>query len=46
VEATADKVGLGIVAGVTGAFALHGVASAIRAKAQPVNRTKVKVEEE
>ncbi|UCC88902.1 MAG: hydrogenase small subunit [Anaerolineales bacterium] len=46
VEATADKVGLGIVAGVTGVFALHGVASAIRAKAQPVNRSKVEVEEE
>jgi hydrogenase small subunit len=46
VETTADNVGLGIVAGVTGAFALHGIASAIRAKAQPVNRTKVEVEEE
>lgn len=46
VEANADKVGLGIVAGVTGAFAIHGIASAIRAKAQPLDKHIVEVEEE
>lgn len=35
VEATADKVGLGIVGTVAGAFALHGVISAVRSKVQP-----------
>jgi hydrogenase small subunit len=33
-----DKVGIGIVGGVTAAFAAHGVISAIRAKAQPLER--------
>lgn len=46
VEVNADKVGLGIVGAVTGVFAVHGVASAIRAKAQPIKRTEVDVEEE
>ncbi|GAB4533776.1 MAG: hydrogenase small subunit [Anaerolineae bacterium] len=46
VEANADKIGLGIVATVAGAFALHGVVSAIRAKAQPLEKHAVTVEEE
>jgi hydrogenase small subunit len=46
VEVNADKVGLGIVAGVTGVFAIHGIASAIRAKAQPLDKHVVEVEEE
>jgi len=46
VEATADKVGLGVAATVAGAFALHGVASAVRAKAQPLPKTQAQVEEE
>lgn len=36
VEADADKVGLGIFAGVAGVFAVHGVLSAIRAHRQPL----------
>lgn len=38
VEATADQVGLGIVAGVAAAFAAHGVASYVRARKQPIAR--------
>ena len=36
IEATADKVGLGVVAGVTGVFAAHGVLSAVRGRRQPI----------
>lgn len=36
IEATADKVGLGVVAGVTGVFAAHGILSAVRARSQPL----------
>ncbi|MCX7853966.1 MAG: hypothetical protein N2383_14460, partial [Caldilineales bacterium] len=36
VEATADQVGLGIVAGVAAAFAAHGIASYVRARKQPL----------
>jgi hydrogenase small subunit len=46
VEATADKIGLGIVAAVGGVFAVHGVASAVRAKRQPLERHEVEPEEE
>ncbi|RME79102.1 MAG: twin-arginine translocation signal domain-containing protein [Chloroflexi bacterium] len=46
IEATADKIGLGIAAAVGGAFAVHGVASAIRAKAQPLPKTQAHVEED
>jgi hydrogenase small subunit len=46
VEVTADQVGLGILAAVTGAFAIHGVASAIRAKSQPLERHVANLEEE
>ncbi len=38
VEADADKVGAVIAGGVAGAFALHGIASAIRARQQPIAR--------
>ncbi len=38
VEADADKVGAVIAGGVAGAFALHGIASAIRARKQPIAR--------
>ncbi len=36
VEASADRLGLGIVGGVTAAFAAHGVVSAIRARRHPI----------
>lgn len=35
VEASADKIGLAVVGGVTTAFAAHGVISAVRAQVQP-----------
>lgn len=44
-EATADTVGLGVAAVVGGAFALHGVAAAVRAKANPLQKSEAKVEE-
>jgi len=41
-----EQVGVGIVAGVTAAFAAHGVVSAVRSKAQPLDRPEeVKPEE-
>jgi len=46
VETTADKVGVGVAVAVGGAFALHGVAAAARAKANPLPKTHAKVEEE
>lgn len=46
VEATADRVGLGVAAAVTGAFAVHGVAAAIRAKSNPLPKSEAQVEEE
>jgi hydrogenase small subunit len=46
VEATADKIGLGIAAAVGGAFALHGVAAALRSRANPLPKSQAKVEEE
>lgn len=45
VEATADKIGLGVAAVVAGAFAAHGVAAAVRAKTKPLSKSKAKVEE-
>ncbi len=36
VETSADKVGMGVVAGVTGAFAMHGLVSAMRATGEPL----------
>ncbi len=36
IEESADKVGLGVVAGVTGLFAAHGVVSAVRARNKPI----------
>lgn len=44
VEATADRVGLIVAGAVGGAFALHGIAAAIRAKANPLKKTETKVE--
>lgn len=44
VEATADKIGLGLVAATAAAFAVHGVASACR-KGDAMESDKVKVEE-
>lgn len=41
-----DKVGVGVVAGVTGVFAAHGILSAVRAKMQPLERKTAQVEEE
>jgi hydrogenase small subunit len=38
VEATADQVGLGLVAGVAAAFTAHGVLSYVRARKQPLAR--------
>jgi len=46
VETSADKVGVGVVAGVAGAIALHGVASAIRAKSQPLDKQETVEKEE
>ena len=46
VEVTADQVGLGIAAVVGGAFAVHGVAAAIRAKTKPLPKSQAEVEEE
>ncbi len=46
VETTADTVGLGIAAAVGGAFALHGVAAAVRAKANPLPKSQADVKEE
>lgn len=45
VEATAEQLGVGIVATVTGAFATHGVISAIRSKIQPIDRHEADLEE-
>lgn len=39
-----EKVGVGVVAGVTGAFALHGVISAVRSKLQPIDRAEAEGE--
>ncbi len=36
VETTADAVGLGILGGVAGVFAAHGILSAVRARRQPI----------
>ena len=36
VEASVDAIGLGVVGGVTAAFAAHGVVSAVRARRQPI----------
>jgi hydrogenase small subunit len=44
VEATADKIGLGLVGATAAAFAVHGVASAFR-KGDAMESDKVKVEE-
>jgi hydrogenase small subunit len=41
VEATADKVGLGIAAAVGGAFTLHAAVAAIRAKLNPLPKSQV-----
>jgi len=38
VEAQADQIGLGVVGGVAAAFAAHAVASAVRARRQPIAR--------
>ncbi len=45
VDANADKVGVGIVAAVTGAFAAHGVISAIRSQTHPLNHSTAEVPE-
>jgi hydrogenase small subunit len=37
VQTTADRIGAWIVGGTAAAFAAHGVASAIRAKARPID---------
>ncbi len=46
VEAEVDKIGAGIVGAVAGTFAIHGVISAARAKAQPIERHEVSAPEE
>ncbi|RMF03739.1 MAG: twin-arginine translocation signal domain-containing protein [Chloroflexi bacterium] len=46
VEATADKIGVGVVGVVAGAFAVHGVASAVRAKKDPLPKSQAKIEED
>lgn len=46
VETSADQVGLGVAAVVGGAFAVHGVASAVRAKIKPLEKSEAKVEED
>jgi hydrogenase small subunit len=45
-DANADTVGVGIVAGVTAAFATHGVISAVRAKTHPLNLPSAEVKED
>ena len=40
VEATADKIGIGLVAGAAAAFAVHGVLSALRKDKEPADETK------
>ncbi len=46
VETTADRLGIGIVAGVSTAFAAHGVASWARARRKPLDDTVVEVSPE
>lgn len=46
VETSADQLGLGIAAVVGGAFAVHGVAAAVRAKIKPLEKSEAKVEED
>ncbi len=46
VETSADKVGVGIVAGVAAAFGAHGVISAVRARREPLARAEEPPEEE
>ncbi len=45
VEASADKIGLGIAGAVGGAFALHGVAAAMRSRVNPLPKSQAEVEE-
>jgi hydrogenase small subunit len=40
IEATADKIGLGLVAGAGAAFAVHGALNALRKDKEPVEETK------
>jgi hydrogenase small subunit len=40
IEATADKIGVGLVAGAAAAFAVHGALNALRKDKEPGNDTK------
>lgn len=46
IELPVETIGVGIVGGVTAAFAAHGILSAIRAKLQPIERPHVTVIED
>jgi hydrogenase small subunit len=45
-DANADKIGVGIVGGVTAIFAAHGVISAVRSQTHPLNHATAEVEED
>jgi hydrogenase small subunit len=40
IEATADKIGVGLVAGAAAAFAVHGALNALRKDKEPSDETK------
>jgi hydrogenase small subunit len=46
VQTTADEIGAWIVGGTAAAFAAHGVVSAIRAKARPIDESSQTNEED
>jgi hypothetical protein len=46
VQTTADRIGGWIVGGTAAAFAAHGVVSAIRAKARPLDKERKAKEED